>query len=492
MASPTVTPPPRAEPASLENFGYQQELSRALSFRDLVVYGLVFMLPIAPFAIFGGVYQISGGMVALAYVIGMVAMMFGAVSYAQMSRAFPMAGSVYSYAGRGIGAPVGFLAGWAILLDYVLVPGLLYLVASFSMNAIVTAVPVWLWLIIFVGFNTVINYFGIRLTAQVNMVFLFAELAVLALVLVFFVVALAQGKGNGLSFDPFYNPDTFSFALVFGAVSLAMLSFLGFDGISMLAEENREDARQMGRAMVGALLLAGALFIAQTWLASAFVADPAALLTDGDPNGVAFNDAAAAAGGAWLGTLTAAATAIAWGFANALVAQTATSRLLFAMARDRQLPRILARGSPRHSVPTNSVLLVGLVSLALGLYMASRDDALVLMPSLVNFGALTAFIVLHASVIWYFVVRNRSRNWLVHLVVPLVGLVVLGYVVWNISKDAWTLGVIWLAVGVLVLIGLYLAGRRPALAGLASEPVTQSDAGTAQTAAVPDQREETR
>ena len=88
-------------------YGYTQELHRSLSFTDLLVYGLVFMVPIAPFGIFGGVFQGSGGMVALAYAIGMVAMMFTALSYAQMSRAFPMAGSVYTYAGRGIAAPVG-------------------------------------------------------------------------------------------------------------------------------------------------------------------------------------------------------------------------------------------------------------------------------------------------------------------------------------------------------------------------------------------------
>ena len=91
-------------------------------FGDLLVYGLVFMVPIAPFGIFGSVFQGSGGMVALAYAIGMVAMMFTALSYSQMSQAFPMAGSVYTYAGRGIAAPVGFLSGWMILLDYVLVP----------------------------------------------------------------------------------------------------------------------------------------------------------------------------------------------------------------------------------------------------------------------------------------------------------------------------------------------------------------------------------
>src|SRR4051794_10101876 len=241
----------------VEQFGYRQELSRSLTFTDLLIYGLIFMVPIAPFGIFGSVFNGSGGMVALAYVIGMVAMMFTALSYAQMVRAFPMAGSVYSYAGRGIAPPVGFLAGWVILLDYVLVPGLLYLVASVAMHSLVPGIPVWLWLVAFVLLNTVVNYLGIQMTARVNRFMLVVELIILAIFLVVGIVALANGKGAGFNFSPLYNADTFSWSVVFGAVSIAVLSFLGFDGISMLAEESREEARQIGRAMVAALLLAG-------------------------------------------------------------------------------------------------------------------------------------------------------------------------------------------------------------------------------------------
>src|SRR4029453_19064988 len=138
-------PVPATGDAGIEAFGYRQELKRSLTFTDLLVYGLIFMVPIAPFGIFGGVFQASGGMVALAYAIGGLAMAFTAASYSQMSRAFPMAGSVYTYAGRGIAQPVGFLAGWMILLDYVLVPGLLYLIASIAMNSIWSAVPIWAW-----------------------------------------------------------------------------------------------------------------------------------------------------------------------------------------------------------------------------------------------------------------------------------------------------------------------------------------------------------
>jgi amino acid transporter len=450
----------------VEQFGYRQELSRSLTFADLLIYGLIFMVPIAPFGIFGSVFSGSGGMVALAYVIGMVAMMFTALSYSQMVRAFPMAGSVYSYAGRGIAPPVGFLAGWVILLDYVLVPALLYLVAAVAMHSLVAALPVWLWLAIFVVLNTLVNYLGIQMTARVNRYMLIAELVVLAIFLVVGIVALVQGKGRGFSWSPLFNADTFSWSVVFGAVSIAVLSFLGFDGISMLAEESREDARRIGRSMVAALLLAGTLFIVQTWVAALLVPDAPALLANGDPEGTAFYDAARVAGGGWLSSLTALATAIAWGFANSLVAQAATSRLLYAMARDRQMPRFLAKINEKHKVPANATLLVAGVSLILGLYMASRDDGISLLSTLVNFGAMTAFLALHVAVVVHYVVRQHSRDWWRHLVVPVIGFLILLYVVINANIAAQVLGFVWLGIGAIVLIVFYATGRRPELAGM--------------------------
>jgi amino acid transporter len=456
-------PIPATGDPGVEQFGYRQELKRSLTFTDLLVYGLVFMVPIAPFGIFGGVFQASGGMVALAYAIGMLAMAFTAASYSQMSRAFPMAGSVYTYAGRGIAQPVGFIAGWMILLDYVLVPGLLYLIAAIAMNSIVTSIPVWVWLVGFVVLNTVVNYMGIEFTARINKFMLVGELIVLAIFLVIGVVALAAGEGRGFDFSPIYNSDTFSLELVFGAVSIAVLSFLGFDGISTLAEENRDAARSLGRSMIAALVLAGTLFIVQTWIAALLVPDPDTLIAEGDAAGTAFYDAAEVAGGAWLATLTAVATAIAWGFANSLVAQAATSRLLFAMARDRQLPSMLAKVDPKHRVPVNATLVVATISLALGIYMSQRDDGITLLSTLVNFGALSAFLLLHVSVVWHFVVRQKSRNWLLHLVVPVIGFAILAYVVYNAQVAAQELGFVWLGIGVLLLVFLLATGRKPEL-----------------------------
>jgi amino acid transporter len=476
MASPRteVTPGPVERPASLESFGYQQELRRELSFVDLLAYGLVFMVPIAPFAIFGQVFNVSGGMVALTYVVAMVAMLLTANSYAQMVRAFPMAGSVYNYAGRGIHPAVGFLAGWSILLDYVLVPSLLYVVAAFSMNVVVSAIPVWLWLVAFVVVNTIINYLGIRITATTTMLFLVAELIVLALVLIFFVVGLAQGKGNGIGgATALFNGDTFGWSLIFGAVAVAMLSFLGFDGISMLAEENREEARQIGRAMAGALLVAGALFISQTWLASMLVPNPEKIISEGYV-GDEFAAAAEAASGHWLYVLTSVATALAWGIANAMVAQGATSRLLFAMARDRQLPAFIARVSPRRSVPVNAVLLVAGVSLALGLTLWFWRDvqSITDLATLVNFGAMVAFLTLNVTVVWHYVYRNRSRDYVRHLVLPVLGFAILLFVVINQNIFAKAIGGVWIAIGVVVLIVLIVMKRTPLLSGLSEEDAT--------------------
>jgi amino acid transporter len=453
---------------SVERFGYRQELRRSLSFRDLLVYGLIFMVPIAPFGIFGSVFQASGGMVALAYVVGMVGMAFTALSYAEMARAFPMAGSVYTYAGRGIHPAVGFLAGWQILLDYVLVPSLLYVVSAAALHSLVPDVPVWAWVAAFVLINTGVNSLGIRFTARFNFGMLIGELVVLALFCGIGFAAIAGGEGRGFSITPLYDSSTFSVGLVFGAVSVAVLSFLGFDGISTLAEENRDSSRRIGRAMIVALGVAGVLFIVQTWIAALLVPNPGGLIANGDPAGTAFYDAAEVAGGHWLNVTTAVATAIAWGIANALAAQAATSRLLYAMARDRQLPHVLARVNERRGVPINATLLVAAVSLGMGIWMSERDDGITLLSTLVNFGALSAFLLLHLSVLRHYGMRRAGvpvDPWR-HVLAPLIGAVIIGYVMVKADVAAKTVGLVWLGVGIVVLIGLQIAGRRPDVAAL--------------------------
>jgi amino acid transporter len=450
-----------SESMTLRSFGYEQELKRSLSLADLMIYGLVFMVPIAPFAIFGVVFNGSKGMVPLTYLIGLVAMLFTALSYREMSRAFPIAGSVYSYAGRGINDNVGFMAGWAILLDYLLVPTLLYVVSAAALASLVPGIPAWVWVVAFVLINTVVNYLGIESTARLNRLFLLGELIVLALFVVFGIAAIAASKnGAHFSFAPLLKPHLVTPGLIFGALSIAVLSFLGFDGISTLSEEVKDgDRRLVGRATVLSLCVVAVLFVIQTYVACLLVPGRTSF-ADGDPTNSAFYDVARIAAGGWLKTTVAVTSALAAGIANSLVAQAATSRLLFSMARDRKLPGFLAHVHPTRKIPERAILLVSALSLVLGLTFVGQVD---LLSSLVNFGALFSFLLLHVSVFVHFVLRNHSRRWNLHLVAPALGFVIIAYVLINADIRAKVGGIIWLAVGAALLVFYQRTGRGTAL-----------------------------
>jgi amino acid transporter len=442
----------QTEQEHAKDFGYKQELKRALSFRDLLVYGLIFMVPIAPFGIYGQVALGSGGMVALAYLIGMVGMIFTAFSYARMSEAFPIAGSVYSYAQRGINPTIGFFAGWVVLLDYILIPSLLYLVSAAALGELVPTIPTWIWLVVFIGVNTLINIRGIEFTAKANMVILIFELIVLLLFVVIGLVAISKGVGNGFTPKPFYDPNHFSLSLVMGAVSIAVLSFLGFDGISTLAEETKGGTKTVGKAAIFALLGVGVLFILQTSIAAWIWPD----ITTFKNADIAFYQIAELAGGTWLKNLCIIATAISWGLANALAAQAAISRILYSMARDRNLPAFLAKVHSRYQTPYLSTILVAVVSLVVGLFFVNQLAAL---ASLVNFGALSAFLLLHLSVINHFMIKNKSTHYVKHLVFPIIGFIIVGYVWYNLDILSKQLGFVWLGIGILYFIFLKLTNR---------------------------------
>ena len=282
---------------AIEDFGYKQELKRSLSLTDLVIYGMIFMIPIAPFGVYGYVNSEAPGMVPLAYIIGMVAMLFTALSYGSMARAFPIAGSVYSYAQRGLHPNAGFIAGWLLLLDYLLIPPLLYIYAAIALNHLYPAIPKTGFILAFLISATLVNLRGMTFTARMNILFLLAQLIVLGIFLACGWNALHTGAGNGhLTLSPLYNPAAFSFPLMMQAVSIAVLSFLGFDAISTLAEETKGDAgRSVGRAALISLLVMGGIFVAQTWLATDLAAGMGFTSADS-----AFYEIAEIAGGSWL------------------------------------------------------------------------------------------------------------------------------------------------------------------------------------------------
>ncbi|MFD5557772.1 APC family permease [Streptomyces sp. NPDC127068] len=426
-------------------------LRRTLGFRDLVVYGLLFIAPMAPVGVFGALDARSHGAVALVYVVATVAMGFTAYSYAQMVRVVPQAGSVYAYARAGLGEGPGFVAGWMAMLDYLLIPAVAYLFSGIAMHALVPSVSQWVWTALAVVVTTLLNLWGVRAAARVGFVVLAMEIVVLLVFVVAAVVVLARDGAQRDLWSPFAGDTGFAFGAVLGAVSVAVLSYLGFDAIASFAEEVTGGSAKVARAVLVCLVVAGALFVAQTYLAALLQpVSSAELAAEPGRQGSAFYDAVDASVGTWLHDLVAVSKAIGAAFA-ALAGQAAAGRLLFAMARDRRLPRVLARtgdGTPRVALSVAAV-----ITLVAAVWAARRDDGLDHLVSVVDVGALTAFTLLHASVVGWFVVRRRGGPvvWWRHVLLPVLGAGVTVAVIVEASRTAQVVGATWLVVGLGVL-----------------------------------------
>lgn len=306
-----------------------QRLRRSLGLRDLVVYGLLFIAPMAPVGVFGTLDAKSHGAVALVYVVATVAMAFTAFSYAQMVRVVPQAGSVFAYARAGLGNGVGFVAGWMAMLDYVLIPAVAYLFSGIAMNALVPEVSRWVWTALAVVVTTLLNLWGVRAAARVGFLVLVLEIVVLLVFVVSAVVVLARDGAQRGVLSPLSGDGSqgaFALSAVIGAVSVAVLSYLGFDAIATFAEEVTGGSAKVARALLFCLALAGVLFVAQTYLVALLEPTTSAQLAD-DPGrqGSAFYDAVDSAVGTWLHDLVAASKAIGAAFA-ALAGQAAAGR----------------------------------------------------------------------------------------------------------------------------------------------------------------------
>ena len=428
----------------LESLGYKQELNRTMSLFDVVVYGLIYMVPLAPLQVFGFAYNFSGGMVAAAYAVAAVAMYFSAVSYSEMAQKFPVAGSVYSYVRFGAGEFLGFMSGWSILLDYLLLPGLLCIFAAAAMHLQVPALPEWVWVPVFVIVSTIINLRGIVFTTAVNLVCLYIQLGVLVWFVGAVGVALYFGRVH-LSWAPLIGDGAFSPSLIFAALPIAALSYIGFDAISTLNEEAKGGGRTVARATMVVLFAVAVMFMLQVYLAAIFV--PRGTKFDADSAVTAFYDVAAIAGGPVFKTIITLTSALIAILANAIVSQATTSRLVFSMARDQQIPRFFAAVDAKRKIPVRAVLVVAFLSTGIGLIAINSAD---LVTSMVTFGSLAAYCLLHVAVMRYFAGQGQARQWFAHLISPILGLAILLYTLWKTPAAARIVGTVWLAVGVLI------------------------------------------
>lgn len=418
-----------------------ESLRRTLSYRDLLIYGLAYVSPFGVLQSLGYVWQESNGLIVLAYALGTVCIYFTAKSYALMTDTVPSAGSVYGFARHALGPFAGFIAGWMILLDYLLLPAYVYIVMAVALGTLIPAVDRGIWILILSATTLGINWFGVRVSQRFNLASVALQLAILAVLMLLSLVAIYHGKGNGtLTWRPLYAPELFHVKSIFAATSLCIMSFLGFDAISTLSEEvESDDRRIVGRAIIGVLFLSAGLFALLSWI----LGDLMSGITLKDP-AAAIYEVADWAIGPWLALVIAWAMATFVGLASALPIQIGVARIMYAMGRDRQLPAVLAKLHPKYGTPYVGMLITAALSIAVALTMRYHLDELV---SIINFGALSGFLLLHVSVITLFWFKRRSGQWVVHLVVPLAGIIVVLAVLSGMSSLAMAFGLSWLCAG---------------------------------------------
>lgn len=427
-------------------------LKRVLGVPSLVLFGLVYMVPLTVFTTYGIVTELTGGRVPVSYAITLVAMLFTARSYARMSVAYPYAGSAYVYTQRSFGGAVGFLAGWSLMLDYLFLPMINYLVIGIYLEAAFPAVPAWVFILASIAIVTVLNVVGIVSVARANIVIIAVQAVFIGAFIVFGFASLSGQQVDPLA--PFVGDGSADgVGVLFAGAAVLCLSFLGFDSVSTLAEEAKEPTRSVPRAIMITTIAAGVIFIGLSYLAQ--LVFPSNDFTDVDSAAL---DVMRTAGGEFLAVFFTAAY-VAGAAGSALTSQASVSRIIYAMGRDGVLPTgVFGRLSERFKTPVVAILCVSAVSL-----LAIWID-LGLLAGMISFGALVAFSVVNLSVIKHYYVDRRERAGVAvlrNLVLPLIGFALTVWLWTSLSVETFIVGLSWLAVGVVLLAIVTRGFRRP-------------------------------
>lgn len=433
---------------SLEKFGYKQSLKRVLSVKSLIFYGLAYMMPLTLFTSYGIVTQMTHGMLALAYLVATIGIVFTALSYRQMVKDYPVAGSAYSYVQRSINPHIGFLSGGAILMYYLLMPILCYVCAAIYLQTLFPSWKTWIIVVVLVAVVTLVSYIGMKMTSIVNNALVILQLIFVVALVIYTFKWISAGNGTGTFFalESFFNHDEFhdgnvGWSAIFTGSSVLAISFLGFDAVTTVAEETLEPEKNIGKAIVIICIGAGALSIFEAYLYQ--LAWPSVWNEFKVVDSAAFELVEKIAG-TTMSYLFSSAYVIG-SLGTALASQISASRILFGMGRDNVLPkRIFAHVNVRFQTPTYNILILAAISLA------AAKLSLATTISLINFGALTGFILVNLSVISHYYIRKNQRTGisvLNYLVLPLCGAVACFTIRISLDVHSKMLGFIWLAVG---------------------------------------------
>ncbi|MCP1472486.1 putrescine importer [Pseudomonas sp. EB276 TE3739] len=427
-------------------------LQRTLSLGSVVLFGIAYMTPIIVLGTFGILAQTTAGMVPAAYLAALVAMFFTAMSYGRMAAAFPVAGSAYSYVRKAISPKLGFIAGWAVLLDYLFLPMAIWLIGAAYLTSAFPSIPQWIWVLAFIGITSAINIIGLKLANGINALLMLVQFLVLIAFVALCVHYIGGDAGTPLwSIKPFFNGDM-QLPLIMSGAAIACYSFLGFDAVSTLTEETRDPRRTIPRAIMLITLIGGLIFVGVSYFVQ--IAHPSFHFDSVDS--AAYEIARNIGGDLFVSIFLIGL--IVGQFASGLSAQASGSRLLFAMGRDGVLPKsFFGTLHARFGTPVNSILLCAVVAL-----LALKLDVTT-STSFINFGAFLAFSLVNLSVIFHYWIGGEKkglRELLLFLIFPFIGLVADLWLMVSLDHLAVYLGLSWLAIGVVYLAVLTGGFRR--------------------------------
>jgi len=433
-----------ADADTLQSTGTAPHLKRSLKLGHLIVYGIIIIQPTAPMGIYGVVSNEARGHVVTTILIAMVAMLFTAVSYGRMARVYPSAGSAFTYVGKELHPLAGYVVGWSMLMDYLLNPIICAIWCSAAARNILPAIPYATWALSFVILFTVLNLFGVKSSGNMNAVLASAMGLVVVIFLAYAIryLAFVSRPVGGAWLTPFYDPNHFSSARLFRGTSIAVLTYIGFDGISTMSEEVENPRRNIMLGTVLTCLFIGILSAIEVYVAQ--LAWPYRAPFDGSVVDTAYVHVAMRIGGKFLFHLLNATLLIA-NMGSGMAAQFGAARLLYGMGRSNALPRgVFGSLSTRTAIPRNNVLLVGLCTL-IGVFLLTYEKG----AEMLNFGAFIAFMGVNAAALVHYKYRAKEKVRLPALA-PLLGLVVCAFIWLNLGHNAQLLGTIWLAMGLVL------------------------------------------
>lgn len=425
---------------------------RTLTTGKMILYGVAFMVITSWVTSYGPATSYTHGMVALGYAIASVAMLFTAYSYSKMSKEFPYAGSAYTYSNKVLNPHIGFMVGWCLIMDYILLPMLCIVASATMLSAVFTGIPVWVWALGIILIVTIVNLLGLTVTIATNFVIVGIQVIAMVVMVVMIFKYLLGGGGAGtlfdmkcfIDFDAFKGGD-FGFASLITGASILCVNFLGFDAISTLAEEAKNPRRDVGRAMILTCVIAGVTFTLFSYLIQLVWPTSHLVITDTDSIFVAIMDKVSP-------TLSAAlALVYVIGAVACSINSTASgTRIMFAMGRDAIIPKkIFGYLSPKRRVPTFSILLFTLVSMtALFIDLSAAF-------SLVSYGALLGFVAVNIAVIVHYFVRKKQRSgWDIvrYLIAPILGAFICAGIFLSLESLAKIGGTSWLLLGIIYLM----------------------------------------